>query len=51
VVITGAYAIKSEYRFRKGSDPIAGMEMYIQGLIRLTKFNIIWAIPNGISGM
>lgn len=27
VVITGAYAINSEYKFRKGSDPMAGMEM------------------------
>lgn len=27
VVITGAYAINSEYRFRKGSDPMAGMKM------------------------
>jgi Cu(I)/Ag(I) efflux system membrane fusion protein len=27
VVITGAYAINSEYIFRKGSDPMAGMKM------------------------
>lgn len=27
VVITGAYAINSEYKFRKGSDPMAGMKM------------------------
>jgi Cu(I)/Ag(I) efflux system membrane fusion protein len=27
VVITGAYAINSEYKFRKGSDPMEGMEM------------------------
>ena len=27
VVITGAYAINSEYIFRKGSDPMAGMQM------------------------
>jgi Cu(I)/Ag(I) efflux system membrane fusion protein len=27
VVITGAYAINSEYKFRKGSDPMAGMDM------------------------
>ena len=27
VVITGAYAINSEYKFRKGNDPMAGMEM------------------------
>lgn len=27
VVITGAYAINSEYKFRKGNDPMAGMKM------------------------
>jgi len=27
VVITGAYAINSEYKFRKGNDPMEGMEM------------------------
>ncbi|OCB74404.1 efflux RND transporter periplasmic adaptor subunit [Flavobacterium crassostreae] len=27
VVITGAYAINSEYQFRKGADPMAGMQM------------------------
>ena len=27
VVITGAYAINSEYKFRKGSDPMAGHDM------------------------
>ena len=27
VVITGAYAINSEYKFRKGSDPMAGHQM------------------------
>ncbi|TDE44977.1 efflux RND transporter periplasmic adaptor subunit [Flavobacterium rhamnosiphilum] len=27
VVITGAYAINSEYKFRKGSDPMEGMDM------------------------
>lgn len=27
VVVTGAYAINSEYKFRKGSDPMEGMEM------------------------
>jgi Cu(I)/Ag(I) efflux system membrane fusion protein len=27
VVITGVYAINSEYKFRKGSDPMAGMKM------------------------
>jgi Cu(I)/Ag(I) efflux system membrane fusion protein len=27
IVITGAYAINSEYIFRKGSDPMAGMKM------------------------
>jgi Cu(I)/Ag(I) efflux system membrane fusion protein len=27
VVITGAYAINSEYKFRKGSDPMVGMKM------------------------
>ena len=27
VVITGAYAINSEYKFRKGNDPMTGMEM------------------------
>jgi Cu(I)/Ag(I) efflux system membrane fusion protein len=27
VVITGAYAINSEYKFRKGNDPMAGMDM------------------------
>ena len=27
VVITGAYAINSEYKFRKGSDPMEGMKM------------------------
>jgi Cu(I)/Ag(I) efflux system membrane fusion protein len=27
VVVTGAYAINSEYKFRKGSDPMAGMDM------------------------
>ena len=27
VVITGAYGINSEYIFRNGSDPMAGMEM------------------------
>lgn len=27
VVVTGAYAINSEYKFRKGSDPMAGMKM------------------------
>jgi Cu(I)/Ag(I) efflux system membrane fusion protein len=27
VVVTGAYAINSEYIFRKGSDPMAGMKM------------------------
>ncbi|HEU4788276.1 MAG TPA: efflux RND transporter periplasmic adaptor subunit [Flavobacterium sp.] len=27
VVITGAYAINSEYKFRRGSDPMAGMKM------------------------
>ncbi|TRW98959.1 efflux RND transporter periplasmic adaptor subunit [Flavobacterium gawalongense] len=27
VVITGAYAINSEYKFRKGSNPMEGMEM------------------------
>jgi Cu(I)/Ag(I) efflux system membrane fusion protein len=26
VVVTGAYAINSEYIFRKGSDPMAGMK-------------------------
>jgi Cu(I)/Ag(I) efflux system membrane fusion protein len=26
-VVTGAYAINSEYIFRKGSDPMAGMKM------------------------
>lgn len=27
VVITGAYAVNSEYKFRKGSDPMEGMKM------------------------
>lgn len=27
VVITGAYAINSEYKFRKGNDPMQGMKM------------------------
>ncbi|SHG91217.1 membrane fusion protein, Cu(I)/Ag(I) efflux system [Flavobacterium fluvii] len=27
VVVTGAYAINSEYKFRKGSDPMEGMKM------------------------
>jgi Cu(I)/Ag(I) efflux system membrane fusion protein len=27
IVVTGAYAINSEYKFRKGSDPMAGMKM------------------------
>lgn len=27
VVITGAYAINSEYKFRKGADPMEGMKM------------------------
>jgi Cu(I)/Ag(I) efflux system membrane fusion protein len=27
VVVTGAYAINSEYIFRKGSDPMHGMKM------------------------
>jgi Cu(I)/Ag(I) efflux system membrane fusion protein len=27
VVVTGAYAIDSEYKFRKGSDPMEGMKM------------------------
>ncbi|WP_269243517.1 hypothetical protein [Flavobacterium limnophilum] len=27
VVITGAYAINSEYKFRKGGDPMEGMKM------------------------
>lgn len=27
VVITGAYAINSEYKFRKGTDPMEGMKM------------------------
>ena len=27
VVITGAYAINSEYKFRKGNDPMEGMKM------------------------
>jgi Cu(I)/Ag(I) efflux system membrane fusion protein len=27
VVLTGAYAINSEYKFRKGSDPMEGMKM------------------------
>lgn len=27
VVITGAYSINSEYKFRKGSDPMEGMKM------------------------
>ncbi|MGG7034959.1 MAG: efflux RND transporter periplasmic adaptor subunit [Flavobacterium sp.] len=27
IVITGAYAIDSEYKFRKGSNPMEGMEM------------------------
>ncbi len=27
VVVTGAYAVDSEYKFRKGSDPMAGMKM------------------------
>jgi Cu(I)/Ag(I) efflux system membrane fusion protein len=27
IVITGAYAINSEYKFRKGSDPMEGMKM------------------------
>jgi Cu(I)/Ag(I) efflux system membrane fusion protein len=27
VVVSGAYAINSEYIFRKGSDPMAGMKM------------------------
>jgi Cu(I)/Ag(I) efflux system membrane fusion protein len=27
VVVTGAYAINSEYKFRKGNDPMAGMQM------------------------
>ncbi len=27
VVISGAYAINSEYRFRKGANPMAGMQM------------------------
>ena len=27
VVITGAYAINSEFKFRKGNDPMAGMKM------------------------
>ncbi len=27
VVITGAYAINSEYKFRKGNDPMKGMKM------------------------
>lgn len=27
VVISGAYAINSEYKFRKGNDPMAGMKM------------------------
>ena len=27
VVVTGAYAINSEYKFRKGSDPMDGMKM------------------------
>ncbi len=27
IVITGTYAINSEYKFRKGSDPMEGMKM------------------------
>ncbi|MNR25431.1 hypothetical protein D3C85_1425840 [compost metagenome] len=27
IVITGAYAINSEYKFRKGTDPMEGMKM------------------------
>jgi Cu(I)/Ag(I) efflux system membrane fusion protein len=27
VVITGAYATNSEYKFRKGRDPMAEMDM------------------------
>ena len=27
IVMTGAYAINSEYKFRKGSDPMEGMKM------------------------
>ena len=27
IVISGAYAINSEYKFRKGSDPMEGMKM------------------------
>ena len=27
VVVTGAYAVDSEYKFRKGSDPMEGMKM------------------------
>ena len=27
IVITGAYAINSEYKFRKGADPMEGMKM------------------------
>jgi Cu(I)/Ag(I) efflux system membrane fusion protein len=27
IVVTGAYAINSEYKFRKGNDPMAGMKM------------------------
>ncbi|MBL7818881.1 MAG: efflux RND transporter periplasmic adaptor subunit [Saprospiraceae bacterium] len=27
IVMTGAYAINSEYKFRKGNDPMAGMKM------------------------
>jgi Cu(I)/Ag(I) efflux system membrane fusion protein len=27
VVVTGAYAINSEYIFRKGNDPMEGMKM------------------------
>jgi Cu(I)/Ag(I) efflux system membrane fusion protein len=27
IVVTGAYGINSEYKFRKGSDPMEGMKM------------------------
>jgi Cu(I)/Ag(I) efflux system membrane fusion protein len=27
VVVAGAYAINSEYKFRRGSDPMEGMKM------------------------
>jgi Cu(I)/Ag(I) efflux system membrane fusion protein len=26
-IVTGAHSINSEYKFRKGSDPMAGMDM------------------------